>query len=352
MHSSILKKFIVHVLLIVVAAHASGQDKLQQMDRDLEAGLYPNMHSVLVFQDGRTVYEQYFNSYNADSLHDTRSAFKSITSLLIGIAIDKGLIKNVDQKVSSFFPEDTVFASDRLKSQMRIRDLLETRSGFDCEEWNSTHDCESEMEKAQDWVKFSLALPMKNPPGAEWAYTSCATMILSGIIEKASGMPVMQFAQAHLFSKLGITHYRWTVDPSGHGMTAGSFFIRPQDMLKIGQLVLNQGKWQGQQIVSRRWIQESTQAQILIQESSFVRSSRSKVAFPQEVYYGYQWYNEVIKTTSGMSFPVVFASGNGGQYILIIRQLKMVIVFTQGNYGNRTAKQAFDLVAKYILPSN
>ncbi|WP_291196472.1 serine hydrolase [Dyadobacter sp.] len=352
MHSFILKKLIVHVLLIAVAAHASGQDRLQQMDRDLEAGLYPNMHSVLVFQDGRTVYEQYFNNYNADSLHDTRSAFKSITSLLIGIAIDKGLIKNVDQKVSSFFPEDTVFASDRLKSQMRIRDLLEMRSGFDCEEWNGTHDCESEMEKAQDWVKFSLALPMKNPPGAEWAYTSCATMILSGIIEKASGMPVMQFARAHLFSKLGITHYRWTVDPSGHGMTAGSFFIRPQDMLKIGQLVLNQGKWQGQQIVSRGWIQESTQAQILIPESSFVRSSRSKAAFPQEVYYGYQWYNEVIKTTSGMSFRTVFASGNGGQYILIIRQLKMVIVFTQGNYGNRTAKQAFDLVAKYILPSN
>ncbi|WP_176885034.1 serine hydrolase domain-containing protein [Dyadobacter soli] len=322
------------------------------MDQDLVAGLYPNVHSVLVSQDSKTQYERYFNDYNADSLHDTRSAFKSITSLLIGIAIDKGLIKSVDQKVSSFFPEDTAFAADRLKRQMRVRDLLEMRSGFDCEEWNGTRDCESEMEKAQDWVKFSLDLPMKTPPGTAWAYTSCASMVLGGIIEKASGMPVTQFAQAHLFSKLGITRYRWTADPSGHGMTAGSFFIRPQDMLKIGQLVLSKGRWQGTQIVSRAWMQESTQAHILIPEGSFVKTSRSKAAVPQQVYYGYQWYNEVIKTTSGMSFPVIFASGNGGQYILIIRQLKMVIVFTQGNYGNRTAKQAFDVVAKYILPSN
>lgn len=337
------------MILIALVSPATAQSKLEQMEQAVGAGQYPNLHSILVSQGGRTVYERYFNGYTADSLHETRSAFKSITSLLVGIAIDRGMIKGVDQKVSGFFPEDTAFGSDPLKKQMTIRNLLEMRTGFDCEEWDGTRDCESEMEKTRDWVKFSLALPMKNPPGTVWAYTSCSPMILSGIIEKVSGMPVMDFAQKHLFSKLGITHYRWTIDPSGHGMTAGSFYIRPEDMLKIGQLVLNQGEWRGKQIISRAWIKESTHAQILINEGSFVKTSRSTAAVPQQVYYGYQWYNEVIKTKSG-SYPMVFASGNGGQYVMIIEPLKIAVVFTQGNYGKRVAKQAFDIVARYILP--
>jgi CubicO group peptidase (beta-lactamase class C family) len=206
------------------------------------------------------------------------------------------------------------------------------------------------MENASDWVKFSLALPMKNAPGTVWAYTSCASMMLSGIIEKASGMSVMRFAKEYLFSQLGITNYKWTIDPSGHGMTAGSFYIRPEDMLKVGEMVLNRGEFRGKQIVSREWIRESTRAEILIPEGSFVKSSRSTAATPQPAYYGYQWYNEVIKTPTG-SYTMVFASGNGGQYIIIIQQLQLVVVFTQGNFGSRVAKQAFDILAKFILPS-
>lgn len=340
---------ILSLLLAIITTCAGAQNKFTQMERAVQAGQYPNVHSILVSQNGQMVYEQYFNGFKSDSLHDTRSAFKSVTSLLAGIAIDKGLIKDVDQKVAGFFPEDTAFGSHPLKRKMSIRDLLEMRPGFDCEEWDGTRDCESDMEKARDWVSFSLALPMKNPPGTVWAYTSCAPMIISGVIEKASGMTVMDFARKYLFSKLGITRYRWTVDPSGHGMTAGSFYIAPKDMLKIGQLVLNQGEWHGEQIVSRAWIRESTHAQILIPDGSFVKTSRSSAATPQPAYYGFQWYNEVIQTKSG-SYPVIFASGNGGQYIMIVEPLKIVAVFTQGNYGKRVAKQAFDIMAQYVLP--
>lgn len=346
----VFMRLILSLLLVATAVRAGAQNNFAQMEQAITAGLYPNVHSVLIARGDQTIYEQYYNGYRSDSLHDSRSSFKSITSLLVGIAIDKGLIKDVDQKVFTFFPRDTAFSSDHLKKQMTIRNLLEMRTGFDCEEWNGSKDCESEMEKARDWVRFSLALPMKNAPGMEWAYTSCATMIISGIIERASGMSVMRFAEEHLFSKLGIKNYRWTVDPNGHGMTAGSFYIRPEDMLKIGQMVLNQGEFSGKRVVSREWIRESTRAEILIPDGSFVKSSRSKLATPQPAFYGYQWYNEVIKTNDA-SYPMVVASGNGGQYIIIIAPLNVVVVFTQGNYGSRVAKQAFDILAKFILPA-
>lgn len=326
-------RLIIFLLLVSISTGSNAQRGFTKMEQAITAGFYPKVHSVLVSQNGKIIYEQYFNGYRRDSLHDTRSSFKSITSLLVGIAIDKGLIKNVDQKVCTFFPRDTAFNLDPLKRQMTIRNLLEMRTGLDCEEWIGTRDCESEMEKASDWVKFSLALPMKNAPGAMWAYTSCASMILSGIIEKTSGMSVMRFAKEYLFSKVDTTNYKCTIDPSGHGMTAGSFYIRSADMLKVGQMVLNRGEFRGKRIVSREWIRESTHAEILIPDGSFVKSSRSTAATPQPAYYGYQWYNEVIKTKTG-SYNMVFASGNGGQYIIIIEQLQLVAVFTQGNYGS------------------
>ncbi|MXV13881.1 serine hydrolase domain-containing protein [Hufsiella ginkgonis] len=182
---------------------ASAQSSFESITRAVKAGDYQNIHSILIQKQGKNVYERYFNGYTRDSLHDTRSAFKSVTSLLVGIAVDKGLISNIDQPVYQFFPENKAFAADPLKRQIRIKDLLEMRAGFDCEEWNDGKDCESEMEQQRDWVKFSLSLPMKHKPGTVWAYTSCDPMILSGVIEKASGMSVMDFAGKYLFTPPG-----------------------------------------------------------------------------------------------------------------------------------------------------
>jgi len=338
---------LISLLTICLTAHAQ-QDEMTKVIRDDH---YKGIHSILISQNNKTVYERYFNGYMADSLHDSRSSFKSITSLLIGIAIDKGFINSVNQPVYTFFPEDKAFAADPRKRRMTIKDLLEMRSGFDCDEWTDDgKDCESEMTETHDWVKFSLGLPMKNEPGKVWNYTSCDPMIISGIIHQATGMSIMDFAAKYLFDPMGISHYRWTVDPAGQGMTAGSFYIVPGDMLKIGQLVLNGGDWNGRRIISANWLKESTSATIPIPDNwSFIKISRSKSATPQQTYYGYYWYNEVVKTRYG-EYPVIFASGNGGQYIMILKKLKLVAVFTQGNYHNWTAKQAFDLLASYIIP--
>lgn len=332
-------------------AHAQTHALLDSMTHAIEKQEYTGIHSILISKDGLLAYEQYFNGYTADSLHDSRSSFKSVTSLLLGIAIDKGFIKNIDEKVYTFFPGYKPFANDDArKRHITIKNLLEMRSGFDCNEWDDDgKDCETEMEETKDWVKFSLDLPMKNDPGTVWSYTSCAPMIISGIISKATHMSIMAFAKKYLFDPLAMKNYRWTIDPAGHGATAGSFFLLPKDMIKIGLLVKNNGVWQGKRIVSAQWLKQSTTATIPIPGFSFVKFSRSKIASPQPAYYGYYWYNEKIKT-GNYTEDVVFASGNGGQYIMIIKNLDLVVVFTQGNYNNWKAKRAFDLLAKHIIP--
>jgi len=353
-----IKKAIFLLLLATSDCYTGSCQSLNNTQRGLLDSLtaavntnrYTGINSILISRGGKLLYEQYFNGWTRDSLHDSRSSFKSITSLLMGIAIDKGFIKDADQKVYSFFPDYAPFAHDGpLKRSMTIKDLLNMESGFDCEEFEGSMDCETQMASTKDWLRFSLDLPMKDTPGKVWAYTSCDPMIIGGIVSNASKMSIMDFARRYLFKPLGITNYRWTVDPSGHGMTAGSFYIRPTDMVKIGDLVRQKGFWKGKQIVSESWLAASTRTPIPIPDYSFVKYSRSSVAIPQQTHYGYYWYTESIRTKTYKE-DVLFASGNGGQYIMIIKRLDLVVVFTQGNYDSWKAKKAFDLLTRFILP--
>lgn len=328
----------------------TGDILLSQMTDSIFTNYYPGIHSVLVADDKNLVYERYFNGYSRDSLHDSRSSFKSITSLLVGIAIDKGFIKDVNQKVFEFFPEYTSLRTDKFKKLLTIKNLLEMKSGFDCEEFNDTKDCEEEMSLSKNWVNYAVDLPMKDKPGEIWSYTSIDPVILSGVISKATKMSVIDFAAKYLFEPLGISKYQWTTDPSGNAMTAGSFYIRPADMLKIGQLVKDKGIYNRKQVVSKEWIERSTLCDIAIPDFSFIKSSKSKIASAQPAYYGFYWYRETIKTDN-IQENVLFASGNGGQYIFIIKSLNLTVVFTQGNYRSFKAKQAFEILAKYILPA-
>lgn len=349
--------YLFYTFLLFNSFYISGQTEnkihnslLSEMTDSIKSNHYPGIHSVLISKDKQLVYEQYFNGFKRDSLHDSRSSFKSIASLLVGIAIDKGFIKNVDQKVYEFFPEYPFLKTDELKKLMTIKNLLEMKSGFDCEEFNDTKDCEDEMSKSKNWVEYSLKIPMKDKPGEVWAYTSVDPVILSGIIRKATNMSVMDFAKKYLFDPMGISDYKWTIDPSGNGMTGGSFYIKPIDMLKIGQMVKDKGIWERKQIISKKWILQSTICDIAIPDFSYMKTSRSKIGSPQPAYYGYYWYRETLKTND-IEENLIFASGNGGQYIFISEKLNLIVVFTQGNYGSFKSKQAFEIMAKYILPN-
>lgn len=323
---------------------------LDNLTTDLVQGKYNNIDGIILSQNGKVFYEKYFNHYHKDSLHDSRSAFKSITSLLIGIATDKGYIKNVQEKVYPFFNDyNRAVNWDERKNNMTVQHLLEMKSGYDCEEWNGTKDCESEMENSKDWIQFSLDLPLAEYPGEKWSYTSTNAMVLSGILSMSSKMTVTEFADKFLFQPLDITKYRWTKDPSGQEMTAGSFYVLPKDFLKIGEMVLNNGKYKNQTIVSNNWIAESTNAKTEIKDFSNVKISKTNLAIPQPTYYGYGWYNEKIKTDK-YSYDLIFASGNGGQYIMIIKELNLVAVFTGNSYNSSKSKLPFEILVKYILP--
>jgi CubicO group peptidase (beta-lactamase class C family) len=133
-------------------------------------------------------------------------------------------------------------------------------------------------------------------------------------------------------------------------MTAGSFYMLPADMMKIGEMICQKGIWNGQRIVSADWLEKSTAAPVPIPDFSFVQFSKSAIAIPQPTFYGYYWYREDIKTNA-FHENVLFASGNGGQYIMLIERLGIVVVFTQGNYNSWKAKRAFDLLARFIVPA-
>ena len=233
---------------------------------------------------------------------------------------------------------------------MTLQDLLNMKSGFACEEFNGTQDCEDALTASPDWVRAALALPMAHPPGTHWAYTSAAPLILSGVLARATGMSVPDFAARYLFAPLGITHYRWTTDPAHQAMTAGSFYIQPADLLTLGELVAAHGVWHGQRLISVRWLRQSMVPRTAIAGFSFVGSSRTTVAQPQPTYYGYYWYSERV-VAADSNREVLFASGNGGQYIMLVPSLQLVVVFTGGNYGSWKAKLPFEALAKYIIPA-
>jgi CubicO group peptidase (beta-lactamase class C family) len=331
------------ILLLLFSSFGNAQqipaNRLDSIAITGNNGTYPNLDGVTITKGGKLIFETYFHGLSKNSLHDSRSSFKSVTGLLIGIAIDKGFIKNVHEKVYTFFPEYKPYGNwNSLKDSMTIEHLLEMKSGFDCEEWEGSKDCEDDMETKPDWIKFCLDLPLKNKPGSQWDYTSINAMLLGGIIAHATHLTVSDFADKYLFKPLGITNYRWTKDPLGHETTAGSFYISPGDMNKIGQLVLNDGVFK-----------KMTEGRIKIENFSNVRISKNKTAIPQPTYYGYLWYNEEIKTKK-FKHNIVFASGNGGQYIMVIRDLDLVVTFSGNSYNSSKSKLPFDILIKYVLP--
>ncbi|NRA51148.1 MAG: hypothetical protein HRU12_18640, partial [Phaeodactylibacter sp.] len=163
-----------------------------------------------------------------------------------------------------------------------------------------------------------------------------------------SGATLMDFAKKNLFDPMGIENYRWYITPNGRGYAAGSFYMRPSDMLKVAQLVQNKGSWNGQLIVSEEWIAESTHCTTDV-EMSFVRFAGTNNAKYQTANYGYFWYKETLQYHE-IKTEVLFASGNGGQYIMILEDYDAAIAFTGSNYGNWRGKLPFEIVLKYIVP--
>jgi len=296
-------------------------------------GTYPNVHSVLIIKDDKLVLEEYFYEYNKDSLHELRSATKSFFSALTGIAIDKKIIKSTNEKVLSFFPEYNFENITELKKQITIENLLTNESGLDCDASNpKTVGNETKMNNSDDWIKFTFDLPMLSIPGENGMYCSGNPITVGRIIEKESKTKLSDFAQKNLFEPLEIKKFKWNFKPDKSSVeTFCQLYLRPRDMAKFGLLFLNNGKWNGKQIVSEE----------------FVKQSLSKHSVIQGVDYGYLWWIKYFDA-AGTRYYGKGAQGNGGQRIYLFEEQNMVVVITAGNYNSQSSSD--EIIKKNILP--
>jgi len=314
----------------------SGLDKalLSQMMQKIVDGTYPNVHSVLIIKDGKLVFEEYFYEYNKDSLQELRSASKSFVSALTGIAIEKGFIQSKNVPVLSYFPEYTFNNSSEAKNRITIENLLTNQSGLDCDVSNDKSEGnETKMSNSNDWIKFTLDLPMVDTPGGKGMYCSGNPITLGRIIEKATKQPLPEFAKENLFAPMSIKKLKWSFKPDiSSAETFCQLYLRPRDMAKFGLLYLNKGNWNGKQIIPTDWVKQS-----LMKHSTV-----------QNVDYGYLWWIKYLDA-DGVRYYGKAAQGNGGQKIYIWEQQNMVTVITGGNYNTQSPSD--ELIRKYILPA-
>ena len=307
---------------------------LDELGQKLINGTYKNVHSILVIKDGKLVFEEYFYEHNKTKLHEMRSATKSVISALTGVAIEKGFIKNVAEKVLPYFPEYTFKNDLEAKKHISIKNLLTNQSGLDCDAANpKAVGNENEMSYKDDWIQYSLDLPMADSAGGRGMYCSSNPLILGRIIEKTTQQTLPEFAKQTLFKDLGIKNFDWhfKLDKSS-SETYGQVNLRSRDMAKFGLLYLNKGVWNGKQVLSKEWVEQSF----------------AKHTVVQGLDYGYLWWTRYLDA-DGVRYYGKLAQGNGGQKIYIFQELNLVVVTTAGHYNVQSPIN--EIVAKYILPS-
>lgn len=285
-----------------------------------------NLHSIIMIRNGYLIHQTYFHPFHRDIPQNIYSCTKSFTSALVGMALHEGKIRDLDQKVSDFFPDSSVF-QDPLKKELTVRHLLAMSTGLDWQEQGSSsrEDTGQQLLYSKDWVDFTLTRPMMEQPGQKFNYCSGASHLLSAIITKSTGENTFDYAQTRLFKPLNIRAY-WNQDPQGIPFGASNLKISSLDMAKFGYLYLQKGKWAGEQLIPTEWVEESTKKQI---DESW-----------HSVGYGYQWW---VNWFGGYS-----AQGWGGQLIFVMPELNMVVVFTAGGLQ---IPEAFKLMEKFIFPA-
>jgi len=302
-------------------------------------------HSVLVVRRGRLVVEEYFYGFDREMRHDMRSASKTVTSTLIGLAVQEGRIGDADAKALTFFPRYRRYANwDPRKAQITIRDLLTMSSGLDANDSDPQSVASEAVYQSQsrlpDWIKLALDAPMIADPGSQPLYGGANPLILGGVLaEVVDDEPVEWFAHRTLLEPLGIEDYQYLLDPTGLVYMGGGMHMRPRDMAKYGQLYLDGGIWRGRQILSEEWIRES-----------WGRYGRLAPLDRNGHQYGYLWWHHEYKV-GDRTIETVEARGNGGQYIFVVPTLDLVVVITAGNFRTGKTRQPEEILQRFVLPA-
>jgi len=334
---------------------------------DINRGKYKEVHSVLIFRDNKLVLEEYFTghkyqwdapnhhaelvTWDKDMMHVCQSVTKSITSACVGIAIDKGFIESVHQSIFDYLPEHQRLNTDG-KDRITIEHLLTMTSGLEWMEWNAPYSSRDnpiieiwyqEAEQNKDPFTFVLEGSLKDEPGTSFRYFGGNQIVLGGIIENAAQMNIDEFSSKYLFDPLGVDSFDWAVRFEGGVIeAAGGIKMTSRDMVKIGVAYLNNGVWNGKQIISEQWVEKSA--------TPFAGNKGIDVpgTDKKDVGYAYSWWTKTF-SDSGKVIKMYYAAGWGGQHIMVFPDLNAVVVTTGGTYTSTV--KIFTLLEKYIIPA-
>jgi len=346
--------------LAAVGMEAGPIDKLIRLLRTQEH----EYHSLLVVKDGKLVVEEYFDGQDADltgyefglkplmkfdrdTPHFQASVTKSITSILVGIAIDKGFLQGVDERMFSFFPEYVDLKTDD-NDELTVAHMLIMGTGIPWDESYPYTDPRNDLTRMwhhAEPIRVVLEKPVVAEPGTRLLYNSGTTNLLGDIVRKQTGMSLVEFAERHLFAPLGISSYEWVGfehDPEMAFASSG-LYLRPRDMAKIGQLYLQEGIWNGERIVSQEWVRKSVERAISIPASARGADHASG--------YGYQWWLEEYRSGEIEAYS---ARGHGLQFIVVLPDLNMAVVFTGGAWSTSPFNASIkynQMIEDYILPA-
>ena len=280
---------------------------------------HPDLRGVVVLRDGRIIAERYYNGESAEALHDIRSAGKSVTALLIGIAIDHHKLRGVNDHVADYWPE----ARGSAIGNVAIKDVLTMRSGLAAfDEDPASPGNEDKLDAASDPLAFLLTVPRADPPGSRYRYNSATAYTAGVVVAKATGQKMADFARVSLFAPLGIHDWSWASDAAGYTKGQGNLSLTTREFATIGEMVREGGSYRGRRIVSADWIHETLTPKVTISGSD-----------PYADSYGYFWYAKV-QQINGKPVPVSFASGNGGNKIYVVPSSHLVIAITSSAYGH------------------
>ncbi len=321
----------------------------ESLDAAYAAGELEGLHGVVLIRHGKLVLERYYRgedeiwgrsigevAFDAQTRHDLRSVSKSIVGLLYGIALEAGQVPALDASVVAQFPQYPDLMADPARRAITVEHVLTMTTGM---EWNEDlpytdrRNSEVAMEYAEDRYRFVLEQPIVQPPGRDWDYNGGATALLGKLIADGSGRDLVAFAEERLFAPLGITDVEWTRGFDGEPAAASGLRLRPRDLAKIGQLMLEKGRWEGRQVVPAAWIEAS---------------HRPRIESVEGLSYGYQWWLGV--NQAGKPWQAGF--GNGGQRLWIFPHLDAVLVVMAGNYNQPDAwKMSLKVLTEHISPA-
>jgi CubicO group peptidase (beta-lactamase class C family) len=338
------------VTLALAGAARSGAaaPALEDITAAVRGGAYQQVTSVIVARGEQVLYEQYFDSQGAEALRNTRSATKTVTGMLIGAAVDRGLLK-AETPVLPFFKDKMPLANpDPRKERVTVEDFLTMSSLLECDDENSfSRGNEERMYLVEDWVKFALDLPIRgfpgwqpkpaeSPYGRAWSYCTAGPTVLGAVLERATRQSVPDFARKVLFGPLGIDAVKWQYQPLGTAMTGGGLELRSRDLLKLGQLYLAAGRWQGQQVISADWVRRSLSPHANAREDTD---------------YGYLWWLQTFQV-GGRAVRTCGMYGTGGNKVYLLPEQGIVVVVTTTNFRVPGAGALTDkLFTSLIVPA-